>query len=438
MHLSKNKKYFYSIALMLIASTYLPLVFNNLPSFIRSHHLWTIIWGISLLALNPKIFLERTMLYVLAYGLILYIATETIWCNMDDQNYKILFDEFYQIAIGVSVITYFHQTKDYVRLARLAKWALIFICITAVMSIISSALDPMYARNLIGVSAVTIESKREAILHFKNYGGGTYSTAIAFMCLFPIFIYYYKKINISIVSKKVIIILSIVVFFALIGMQIFANIIIAVLVTIIALFGMEKIKKTILIISIFFSIMIFIPKNFYINNFISISNYFEKGSELRNKFKDFALFIKTGANYEDNSTGAGERVERYPILINIFMQSPMLGCYYLSDNYGHGYKGSGAHLHWMNKLTTTGIVGFLAFFFILYSFIKKNLQYFRTSYKFYYILASLSILSYGLLKTIVGREAWYAFFVILPGLYYLPLLKRMNKEMISNKKESGS
>jgi energy-coupling factor transporter transmembrane protein EcfT len=105
----------------------------------------------------------------------------------------------------------------------------------------------------------------------------------------------------------------------------------------------------------------------------------------------------------------------------------MFGCYFFSDESGNGYKPEGAHLHWMNKLTTTGIIGLIVFLLIPYNFIRNNLRLFDPTYKFYYILASLSILGYGFIKQLGGRDTWYAFFVILPGLYYLPLLKIKNK-----------
>lgn len=418
-----KQKYFYFIAFMLIASTFLPLVFNNLPPFIRSHHLWTIIWGISLLIFRPRIFLNRAIVYVLAYGLLLFIATETIWISMDSWNKNLLFNEFYQIAIGISVITYFQQSKDYISFAKITKWSIIFLFITAIMSIISSAIDPMYARNLTGVSAVTDEREIEAILSFKRFGGGTYSSAGAFMCLFPIFIYYYKNMKISLISRKQIIIISILIFLALLGMQIFGNILIAVGFSFIALLGMKKIKQSVLVIGLVFSIIVIIPKEFYINSLLSVSEFFKENSDLNYKFKDMANFFETGADIRDNSTGVGDRIERYPLLLKTFVKKPLLGCYFLSDRSGNGYNGAGAHLYWMNKLTIIGMLVFIFFIFIPYDFIKNQLQHFNSTYKFYYILSSLSILSYGLMKNLVGRETWYAFFIILPGLYYLPLLK---------------
>jgi hypothetical protein len=424
----KKQKYFYYISFMLMASTFLPIVFNNLPPIIGSHHLWTIIWVISLIIYNPKIFLNKSMFYLVAYGLFLFLATKTILSNIDDWNNNKLFREFYQIFIGFSVITYFLQSKDYISLAKIAKWSILFLFITAIMSIISSIIDPMYARNLTGIMAFTNDSEREMVLSYKRYGGGTYSTAGAFMCLFPIFIYYFKNIKQNLISRNQIIIISSTIFLALLGMQIFGNILIAIIFCIIAILGTKRIKYTILVISLFFSIAVIIPKEIYVNTLLSVSDYFKINSELKNKFEDMALFVESGAKISDNDTQVGGRIARYPMLMKTFVKSPLLGCYFFSDESGNGYNTVGGHLYWMNKLTTVGIVGFIFFLIIPYNFIKNSLRYFSSTYKFYYILASLAILAYGLMKVIAGRETWYTFFIILPGLYYLPLLKRSNSE----------
>ncbi len=411
-----------------MASTFCPLVFNNLPPIISSHHFWTIIWGISILLFQPKVLFSKLMLIVMGYGLFLIFMLITFWSSMDEWNIKMLYNEFYIFSIGISVISYFHHTKDYKSFALITKWSLIFIGITAIMSIISSSIDPMYARNLGGISNVTsIESERDAILAFKQYGGGTYSTAGAFMCLFPILIYYYKNIKISLLKKNQIVIFAIILFLALIGMQIFTNIIIALVFSIIAIFGMKKIKQSILIISLIFIISIMIPKGLYTNSLLAISSYFKEDSELNYKFRDLSIYIETGKDANEINTGTGNRAERYPMLLETFVKNPFVGCYFLSDRLGNGYKSEGAHLHWMNKLTVTGIFGFFIFLAIPYNFIKTNYRRFNYDYKFYYLIASLSILSYGFLKAIAGRETWYAFFIIIPGMYYLPLLKKERK-----------
>jgi hypothetical protein len=410
-----------------MASTFLKILFNNLPPIIRSHHLWTVIWVVSLLVFSPKIFFNKTILYILSYGLFLYLATQTIWSNIDEWNYKVLIIEFYQIFIGSSVITYFQKSNDYVSLAKISKWGIIFILITAVMTIISAVIDPMYARNLTAIASITDESVRETILSYKRYGGGTYSTASALMCLFPLIIYYYRNIKISLISRNQIIIFSIIIFLALLGMQIFGNIIIMIIFSTIALLGMKKMKHSILVIGIFFLIVLIIPRGVYVKTLLSVSEYFETESELNSKFKDMADFIDSGAKINDSNTGTSGRAARYPLLMKTFVKRPLFGCYFFSDEHGNGYNAAGAHLYWMNKLTINGIIGLIFFLIIPYFFVKNNLRYFDSTYKFYYVLASLAILSYGLIKVIVGREAWYTFFIILPGLYYLPLLKKSVK-----------
>lgn len=419
-----ERKYFYIIALMLMVTTYLPLLYNNLPPIIRSHHLWTTIWGFSLLFLYNKLIFNKIFLYLIFYAVIILSLKELIWYNMDDWNSYFLIEEFYNMIVGISIIYYFYISRDYLNLARLTKWTLIFFLITSIMTLISAYINPLYARDLVGVAIINIESERETIVGFKRFGGGNYSTAAAFMSIFPIGIYYFKNINLSFVNKRIIFLFLFILFVAIIGMQIFANILIALIFGILAFFGMNKIKQTIFIICLFLLFAIIIPNEIYVNSLYSISTVFSQNSDINFKLKDLALFLKSGADIEDSKTGTGDRAGRYPMLWNAYNKNPVFGCYFLSDKFGNGYNEEGRHLHWMNKLAITGILGLLLFFFIPYYFIKRNLMKFKKEFIFYYILSSLSILSYGLLKTIVGRETWYAFFVVLPGLYYLPLLKK--------------
>ncbi len=415
-------KYFDFISLILMATTFLPIVFTNLPPVIRSHHLWALIWGLSLFFFYPKIFFDKTMLYIIIYGIIFYIATLSILRNMDEWNKTNLILEFYNIIIGASIITYYLKKGDYLGLAILTRWAIAFLCITAIMSIVTSVINPMYARDIVGVDPNSIESAE--ILRYKRYGGGNYSTALAFLSLIPILIYYYKNISNSLITRKQITFISLIFFSALISMQLFANILLVILFGILAFLGTKRITQSTIIISLFLTFTIFIPRDVYINSLNSLSNNFEQSSDLNYKLRDLALFIQSGEEIKDSNTGTGNRAERYPLLWETFQKKPLLGCYFYSGVSGNGYHGEGAHLYWMNKLTITGILGLFLFLIIPYSFIRKNLHRFKAEYRFYYLLASLSILSYGLLKGVSGRETWYAFFIIIPGLYYLPLLKK--------------
>jgi len=56
------------------------------------------------------------------------------------------------------------------------------------------------------------------------------------------------------------------------------------------------------------------------------------------------------------------------------------------------------------------------------------LRYFDKQFAFYFLLSVFSIIALGTMKTLTGRDLWYTFFIILPGFYYLPLLKKNTHE----------
>lgn len=45
-------------------------------------------------------------------------------------------------------------------------------------------------------------------------------------------------------------------------------------------------------------------------------------------------------------------------------------------------------------------------------------------YGYYFMLSIFALIFYGLIKNIGGFEIWLAFFVIILGMCYLPLLNR--------------
>ncbi len=419
-----KQKYFFTLSMILMAKSFLPIVFNNLPLFIGSTHLWSVIWGVSLLFFQPNVLSNKAIIYLAKYGFFIFVATLTFYTNMDDVNYKNLFSELYNISVSVSIITYYYETKDFINLAKLIKWSLVFLFITTIMTIISSSIDPYYARNLTGLSLDTVGTERDNIIGMRRYGGGDYSAATVFMSIIPFFVYFFKNQHLSIMSKTQITLFAVLIFLALIGMQIFANLIFGIFLIIISFFGLEKLKNSILFFAIFFAFLFVIPKDIYVSALIGTASYFTTSKDINHKFADLAVFIETGAEVGDNSNEASMRAERYPMLFDAFVQNPLLGCYFNSDKFGNGYRDEGAHLYLMNKLTIMGIIAFIAFLIIPYRFIKSNLKRFNSKYNFFYIMASISIIGIGLFKVVGGRSTWYAFFVILPGIYYLPLLKK--------------
>lgn len=336
---------------------------------------------------------------------------------MDAWNKRFLLTELYHLSIGASVISYYLVSKDFNSLSKLSKWALGFIVFTAFMSIISSLIDPAYARNIIGASAIENLDKFEEVVSMRRYGGGGYGTAIAFMSVLPMLVYFYKHFTLD--MKRRILFYLIIIILALFAMQIFANIIIGLLAIVFSLIGFNRFKRSIIIMLFILSIMISIPKHFYVQTLYNIGSLFNNYEELRYKFTDLAKFLETGADIVDPTTGTGGRAQRFPELINTFSKNPIFGCYFF-NKYGNDYNPLGAHLYWMNKLTTTGLIGCVFFLSIIVVFVKNIFKRIENRVVFYYLLSSFIFLSYGLIKNLSSKGAWFAFFVIIPALIYLP------------------
>ena len=419
-----NKRgYFYFISFMLMASTFLPIVFNNLPPIIRSHHIWTPVWFFSLIIFYPRIFKDRLIIIVLSYGLIfVLILPNILWAKLDEWSKVQLTTEFYEIILAISVITYFRIEQDFFRLAKLVKWSMIFIFITAVMSIVTSLIDLLYARNLLQVSSIKFQSKVESILSYKKYGGGNYGFTGALLCVFPMLIYYFKNNWKFTFDKKYIVIFGIVIFLALLRMQIFASILIALFIIIFSAMGSKNTKIIYLILSLTIIVLFVIPAQLYADTLITASTWFPRDSEVYYKLNETAKFLILGDN---EYTEIGIRAERYPLLIKSFIANPLLGNFFSDRPIDIS---AGAHIYWMYKLGAYGILGAIPFFYIIYSFIKGSIKYFDKDFVFYFILSTFSIIVLGLMKALSGREMWYTFFIIVPGLYYLPLLKKSDKQ----------
>jgi hypothetical protein len=417
--------YFRFLAFMLMISTFLPLVFANLPPVIKSHHIWTIAWFASLLIFKFKILNQKFLGLVLVYGLVMIlILLNTLWIDIDEWNRNQILNEFYEITVAVSVIIYFRMEGDYVGLANIVKWTIIFLLITAIMSFITSMINPTYARDIIGVSTATNESEREQILSYQKYGGGGYGTAAALVCLFPLLIYYFKNNSESYYSKKYLVLIIILFLIALFAIQIFANIIIALIIIVFSWFGSKNARKGFITITILTVIFLLIPVQVYVDLFLNIASKFNPDSVLYTKFTDMAMFFATGGSYEE--TGIGGRASRYPMLWESFRANPFFGHYLSSLRYKD--ISLGVHLFWMNKLAVYGLLGTIPFIYIIYKSIKINLRNFDKEFAFYFLLSMFSIVALGAMKTLVGRELWYTFFIIVPGFYYLPLLKKKSNE----------
>lgn len=415
----KSKIFLLFLAFMLMITIYLPIFYTHSRFNIGVHKYWAVVWFISLLWFAPRTFTNKSLLYTFFYLIILvFILLNTLWASVDEWNKREARAEVLSFLVPMSLYVYFSISRDFDGLALLLKWTLIFIAITAILTIYSSTIDPLYVRKL------SFEAPTEEEKALMKLGGGLYGFAGALIFLFPIIVYYYRNSSKIPFTKPQILIFGVLCFVAVLRMQIFANIILSVLVIGLSLLGTKRIRKTIVIIGIFLSLMFLIPKQAYSNLLIDASRYFPRDSEVFFKLNDMATFIELGSVNEE--TGIGGRVERYPLLWKGFKNNPVTGFFNSRSSLDIA---PGAHLYWMNKLTVYGFLGFIPFIFIFYLHIKKTIKLFDKEFTFYFLLSVGTGLGLGLMKSLFGKEYWCMFFFIIPSLYYLPLLKKKSSNI---------
>lgn len=284
------------------------------------------------------------------------------------------------------------------------------------MTLYSASIDPMYARMMGSWYDETTTNS------FKRLGGGTYGYVGALLGIFPILIYYWRRNDLVNYSKRTVLMALVFLYFVLITMQFFGNILISTMFIILSFMSARKLKRTAVLLAVLFFTGIIIPKENYTYLLKSTATFFPIDSENYSKIIDLAMYIETGESGKDKKGGMAEnRAARAPELLETFLNNPIVGA---ASNNSSTYDQAGAHLYWMNRLAIFGIVGFgMSILFHRFYLINQEKK-FDESFAIYFLLASFSILSYGLIKNLGGREVWYMYFVIIPGAYYLPLLNK--------------
>lgn len=406
-----KQKYFRVISFALIITTYLPILLKNLPPIIRSHHIWTPIWLVSLILLSPKTFKNKFFIYVIVYQTIFaLLITFNFWADIDDWTVKSVSFDIYYITIAVSMIMYFRSSEDYTGLAIIIKWSLIFVGITAIMSLYSSSIDPLYARKV-------ISGEFEGLDSVLKFGGGTYGFSAGIVCLFPIMVYYYRYNSVSLFSRTQIILFAMLCLFTIIRIQIFANILISLFTIIFSIIAKKMSLRSIITSMTLLIVIVVIPMRVYSDLLILASRPFNVESEVYKKFNDLSQYFIN----QSVESGTKGRIDRFPLLWKAFTENPMLGHFFSN----RGFKiEEGGHIYFMYRLAAFGIINFIPFIIIYIRHIKTNLRIFNQRFNFFFLLSALSIIIMGLMKNLGSRELWYMYFFIVPGLYYLPILKK--------------
>lgn len=409
------------IILTALASTSLYIIFRNLPSVFGSFMaFWTPITLLVIFISRPGVFLKSNMKLLYLYGIIsIGILQYTLWKYMSEWNRIRVLYEYIYFIVFTSVLNYYVLRKEYHKLAWIGKWTFIFILITLVTTNIALFFFPTIVRDSANTSDFSTLQNR-----IYNYlGSMDYSYAQAIICLIPVLAFNIKNNRILVFKPQILKLILILIIITELRSQVFANILVTLIITGLSFINRSN-KKALLAFSILGILIISLPSYVYSNLFYSLSTFFSESSVLNAKLSSLSEFI---LNPEINeSTDLGARAERYPLLFNALMTSPLMG---YSSYHNPVSIAAGAHLFWMNRLTIWGIPGFLFFIFILYRLLKSISSGFDNDFRYFYKLSVFSICILGLAKAVGGREPWLLLIVVIPGLYYFPLLENSKRKL---------
>jgi len=410
----------YFISVMLLVSSLLMIVADNVPILASFRWLWGPALLVFTLLARPKLYLNKMAMSVMLFGLFYCVILQYwLWPYANDWYKRKVFEDFYAMFAGVLFFLNLRSCNDIRMWHKLAKLGLLFFVITGIMTIVATEINPLLVR-------ASYSSLKESIAGFdklKRLGFGSYGYMAAVLAIFPTLVYYYK--HSSKWKKKVALIFLILFFyFVLIRAQIFANMLVGAIIIIFAFLGLKRIRQSILLISLVLVMAFIIPKQVYANFLFTISQYFDADSENYLKVTDMAQFISNTGNQR----GTPEtRLNRYPVLYNAFTAQPLLGDASYNSKYDYEMA-TGGHLYWMSLLALWGIFGFIGYLLILTNVFKPVFAILNKEFKFYYTLSVLAVFIMGFMKLLSGREIFIVLLIIVPGLYFSIVLQEAKKE----------
>jgi len=410
----KNIIYYFSIILLI--TSILLIVGNNIPVFASFRWLWAPLFLIISLTLFPEVLTHRPVKSVIYYGIFfVLLLPNIIWIYADEWYERMIFEDFYALAVFVILYEIIRNNDYQKEMMKMSYYGLIFFFITGLMTIIATHIN-------LSIVRASYSSGHKDVVNYDSIfklGFGSYGYMSTICALFPILIYFIKNKTKSKLTQRLALFLLFFFLFVEIRGMIFANIIVSIIFISLAVFGVKNFKKNLIILIIIITTIFIVPNSVFADLTLSVSYLFEPNTFLNSKFRDFSYFLSDPVIFEYSIGGRGEalsRAQRYPQLLDAFMGNPILG----DASYKSEFKremDAGGHLFWMSRLALWGVLGFIGYFFILKNIFSKIIIDFDDSFKFYYLLSLSSIFVLGLLKNLGGREIYIMLLIIIPGLY---------------------
>lgn len=409
-----KKILFRVLAIFTMAVFFLPIFRFNVPSafvLLVNYNLLTAIWIIAILLLSPQVFMSKYMNYLYIFIVLFFVGISTFWAERtvdDSQSISFMWflSDIGSLFLSIIIYLYFIKARDYISLAWVALFALIFIITTAFTSIIGISIFPGSVRQMAGGYGVG-----ELATVFKKIGIGDYPFFASLIALSPIFVYFLRS-NFLIYKYKIFLLLVFAtLLYALTRAEFITALMLYFTFFIVSFLITKKINQTIFIVSILFILSMYVFNESVSNIFYYLSNFFE-GTTISYHMRNIGETFQFGDLDPDSQSTyfAGSRLNLARISVNKFIENPLLGT-------GWG----GGHATWLDRLGLYGLLGFFPWIVIFYQQIKLNLLLFDKRFHSYYLTSIYSCILLGFLTTTANSfPVLLVLFCVVPGMYFLP------------------
>ena len=404
------------LAILTLGSIFLPIVFRKLGSPFHTPTFYLVVWIIFILYSYPRLMFSKSLVYIYMSATILSIGILTIWKDrtIDDVSTISLLwgiKELLWLFLSILMYSYFIKAKDYKGLAWVVLISLMFMVITSITSIIGINNYPESMRgstnNVNQISAVD----------YQSLGIGNFGFFIALALSFPVFVFFIKNNAIAIKIKVIIVAVLSIFYITIVRSSYATTLLTATFFFIIALLVRKKLSGIAITIIVFVVLAFFVFKGVTVD-IIKNSAYLIENTTLQKRLLDFSKMIEL-SDYDPNegkTYAATERLSRSMISMNSFFRNPIIG-----DGKSAG------HAYWLDLLAEFGILGFFPWILIFRDQIRLNTATLKGSFLVYYQITILSLILFGLFKNgLNAQQPMMYIFFILPGMYFLLYLKKVN------------
>jgi len=341
----------------------------------------------------PFLMKNKAFLFLLLFYIYVILQSVALGYELDFVTW---FANFMDFALPIFLLQAAIKYDNEKTVEKLAKFAIIYIFVTILLSIIVMINDPTALRQQ---QAMTVMGEYDMAYQYKRQGLASYGIAAMVMCMPAVLISIFKSSS----NKKVKLVSVIGVALSLVFMwmgQVTTTSIICISLTFMAFFIRSNAPRSIL----FAAILLLLVAGFFGESIIDTITPYTEETAMGSKFANLSSQIH-GGQIETEEGSIEGRSSLTALTLSVFYNNLFIGD-------PHGYIGG--HNYFIDRLALYGIIGVVPFFLMIFSLYKMTIRYLPSNKHGIFTLIFLGFISLGLLKNMPGIDYWLFMFCFYP------------------------